>query len=134
MKDLMLYWSFAVWCIGAVVITAALTYVLIWGINDGLAAMGRKMQKARYTAWVWSALYEYSKKHPPQPKNGIKVREPRDFIATEAQYLIGLCEKHGYVLTIHTEPKLYKTPAMGDYDMVAEVRESRARYMKEGEE
>lgn len=124
-------WSCAVWVVGAITITAALVLVLMalcTSISD--AWRRRLVSDLKLNLWVYRAMRAYMQSGHPRPDEHPMIDEKVKLERT-ARALIDMAEESGLVLTIETVPKWFTPLAMGNYDMVAEVREARSA-SKEG--
>ena len=117
-------WSCAVWVVGAITITAALALLLL-GLCSALseAWRSRLLSDLKLNLWVYRAMRAYMQSGHPRPDERPMISE-KEKLEHAARALIDMAEKSGLVLTIETVPKWFSPLAMGNYDMVAEVREA----------
>ena len=123
--------SCAVWVVGAITITAALVLAVISLCSAWAAAWRDGLFKEFIRSiWTYRAMRAYARSgHPPPHSKGLI--EEQAALEHAARALIDMAEESGLVITIETVPKWFSPLAMGNYDMVAEVREARSA-SKEG--
>lgn len=124
------YWHIAMWVIGSLVVTGALVLALMAIYQTLFYGWGKKVSKAmHFHLWLYQAMRAWERAGHPRP--GPSTMTERQKLDTCAQELIEFAKEHGYVLTITTEPDPWAPLAMGNFNMVHDVREARARYKKE---
>ena len=127
-----IYWDITMWIIGALVVTGALVFAAMAIYHELFKGWGKTVANDfLFHLWLYQAMRAWEREGNPRPDGSPMISE-RDKLTRCARELIAFAEEHGYVLTIETEPKAFMPLAMGNSQMVFEVREARERYQKGG--
>lgn len=122
-----IYWDVAMWIIGSLVVAGLMVYVAMAIYHELFRGWGKKVRNDfLFHLWLYQAMRAWVKEGNPRP--GDPLMTERQKLETCARELIAFAEKHGYVLTITTEPHPLLPLAMGNSYMAFEVREARERY------
>ena len=120
------------WIIGALVVTGSLVFAAMAIYHQLFMDWGKKVRSDFLThLWLYQAIHAWEREGNPRPSGAATITE-RDKLQRCAYELIAFAEEHGYVLTIQTEPAAFMPLAMGNSQMVFEVREARERYQGGG--
>ena len=125
-----IYWDIALWLIGAVVVTGALILAVMAIYHQLFMGWAKKVRgDFMLHLWLYQAMRAWEREGNPRPDS--QTMPEREKLKQCAFELIAFAEEHGYVMTIHTEPEPFTPLAMGNSNMVFDVRESRERYQSE---